>query len=73
MPQVAADPRWVSFLYSYPNMIPISAAEVARITATLSSFPFDRLYGSWTGRVVTTDASAAVARSAERYIQHVQA
>ncbi len=72
MPQVAADRRWVSFLYSYPNMIPVSAAEVERIADTLAGYRFDRLYGSWTNRVVATDAAAAVARSAARYIEHVR-
>ena len=71
LPQVAADTRWVSFLYSYPNMIPLSAAEVRRIAAVLASYRFDRLYGSWPDRVVQGDAAAAVARSAERYIRHV--
>jgi hypothetical protein len=72
MPQVASDRRWVSFLYSYPNMVPVSAAEVRRIAGALAPHRFDRLYGSWTGRCVATDAHAAVARSAERYIRHLQ-
>lgn len=72
LPQVAADPRWVSFLYSYPNMIPLSAAEVTRIAQQLADYRFDRLYGSWAGRVVGTDASAVVQRSATRYVRHVE-
>ncbi|MGH2460319.1 MAG: MBL fold metallo-hydrolase [Chloroflexota bacterium] len=72
MPQVAADRRWVSFLYSYPNMIPVSAAEVRRIAGTLAGHPFDRIYGSWTNRVVATDGAGAVARSTERYVSHLE-
>jgi len=72
LPQVAADPRWVSFLYSYPNMIPVSASEVRRVADTLAGYRFDRIYGSWSNRIVPTDGNAVVARSAERYIQHVQ-
>lgn len=71
MPQVAADPRWVSFLYSYPNMIPLPAAEVRRVAATLANYRFDRIYGSWRVKVVPTDGAAVVARSAERYAKHV--
>ncbi len=71
MPQVAQDPRWVSFLYSYPNMIPLSAAKVRRIANTLAAYRFDRIYGSWTARVVPTDGAAVVARSADRYVEHV--
>jgi hypothetical protein len=72
MPQVAADPRWVSFLYSYPNMIPVSGAEVQRIAATLADYQFDRIYGSWSARVVQSGGSTAVARSATRYVQYIQ-
>jgi hypothetical protein len=72
MPQVAADTRWVSFLYSYPNMIPVSAAEVSEIATTLARYRFDRIYGSWVGKVVPSNGQAVVARSAERYIEHVQ-
>ncbi len=70
-PQVAADTRWVSFLYSYPNMIPLSSSEVRRIGATLAPYRFDRIYGSWTGKVVPTDGHGVVARSVERYVQYV--
>ena len=72
VPQVAADRGWVSFLYSYPNMIPLSAAVVERIAATLAAYSFDRIYGSWSYRVVDSDGSGVVARSAERYIAHVR-
>lgn len=71
-PQVAADTRWVTFLYSYPNMIPLGPGEVRRIARTLGRYQFDRIYGSWTPKVIASDASAAVARSAERYLRHVE-
>jgi len=71
-PQVAGDTRWVSFLYSYPNMIPLSAAEVQRIARTLARYRFDRIYGSWMNKVVTADGNAVVARSAERYVAHLE-
>lgn len=72
MPQVAADPRWVSFLYSYPNMVPLAPAEVRRIARTLANYQFNRMYGSWSPKIVPTDARAVVARSAERYLEHVR-
>ena len=65
--QVAQDRRWVSFMYSYPNYIPLSAAEVERIAAAVEVFAFDRIYGAWWDRNVATDARNAVRRSAERY------
>ncbi|MQA73093.1 MAG: MBL fold metallo-hydrolase [Solirubrobacterales bacterium] len=66
--QVVQDRRWVSFMRSYPNLIPLPAARVERIVAALEPYPFERLYGAWFGRVVADDAKAAVARSAERYL-----
>jgi hypothetical protein len=65
--QVVADRRWVSFMRSYPNLIPLPAATVEGMVAALEPWPFERLYGAWFGRVVSTDAHAAVRRSAERY------
>jgi glyoxylase-like metal-dependent hydrolase (beta-lactamase superfamily II) len=68
---VVPDRRWVSFMYSYPNLIPTNAAAVRRIVDAVAPYPFDRLYSSWPGSVVASDAKAAVHRSAERYIDHI--
>lgn len=73
IPQVAADPRWVSFLYSYPNMIPLAGGDVQRIAHLLAGYRFDRIYGSWAARVVAAGGAEAVARSAERYLKHLNA
>ena len=73
MPQVAQDRRWVTFMYSYPNYIPLPAGEVNRIVAALEPFEFDRIYGAWWDRNVLTGAKDAVRRSAERYTRHLSA
>lgn len=65
--QVAQDRRWVSFMYSYPNYIPLSAAKIDRIASTVEPFAFDRIYGAWWDRNVASDGKAAVGRSADRY------
>jgi glyoxylase-like metal-dependent hydrolase (beta-lactamase superfamily II) len=70
--QVVADRRWVSFMYSYPNLIPLPAAEILRIQEAIEPYQFERLYGAWFERVVTHDAHDAVLRSAERYIRALQ-
>lgn len=67
--QVVQDRRWVSFMYSYPNLIPLPASMVRGIAAAVEPYNFDRIYGAWWGKVVATDAKEAVTRSAERYIQ----
>lgn len=70
-PQVAMDRRWTSFLYSYPNMVPLSAAAVKRIVECLRPFEFDRLYGAFVGKTIREDAKGAVLRSAERYLRAI--
>lgn len=69
--QVVQDRRWVSFMYSYPNLIPLPSSSVRRIVNAVEPFKFDRIYGAWWGKVVDADAKAAVRRSAARYIQAI--
>lgn len=61
-----ADPRWVTFMRSFPNWIPLSGAVVRRIAEHVSRYDFDRIYGNF-GGCVPSDAAAVVKRSAERY------
>lgn len=68
---VVADNRWVTFMYSFPNDIPLSAGAVRRIADAVAPYSFDRLYSSF-GRPVQSDANGAVQRSAERYIAHIE-
>jgi hypothetical protein len=67
--QVAADLSRVSFLWSYPNMMPLSAATVHRIADTLAPWGFERIYGAFPGRQVTAGGARVVERSAARYIE----
>ena len=60
------DQRWVSFMWSYPNLVPFSAEDLEGILRSLKPLAFDRLYGAF-GRQVIGDAKGAVARSAARY------
>jgi hypothetical protein len=62
------DRRWVTFMYSYPNEIPLPAWEVERIAARVEPYRFDRLYGAWWDRLAPEDGKAIVARSAARYV-----
>ncbi len=67
--QVAADLNRVSFLWSYPNMMPLSGSTVRRIADALKPWPFERVYGAFPGRQVTADGAGVVQRSAERYLE----
>jgi hypothetical protein len=69
---VVQDREWVSFMWSYPNLIPLDPDTVQTIVDRVAPFRFDRIYGGWWGRVVLTDGPGAVRRSAERYIARIQ-
>ena len=56
---VASDRRHVSFMYSFPNYIPLSASTVEQVVRAIEPYSFNR--------VLPRDAKEAVIRSAERY------
>jgi len=68
--QVAQDRRYVSFMYSYPNMIPLNQHAIERIVNAVEPYEFERIYGGWWDYHVM-DAKAALKRSAERYIRAI--
>ncbi len=59
---------WVSFMYSYPNLIPLPACEVARMRDMLAAWQFEKIYGAFKGQHVASGAKDAVIRSADRYV-----
>ena len=62
---------WVSFMRSYPNLLPMSAAVVTRVAEALAEHTFDRLYDNF-ALCVPTDAREAVLSSARRYAEWVR-
>jgi len=69
---VVYDRRWVSFMYSYPNLIPLPARKVRHIAHSVLRCKFDRIYSSFEGREILEGAKNAVRRSADRYIRHLR-
>ena len=67
-PQVCLDTRWVSFMYSYPNYIPLGPNAVRQIVSRLEPYQFDRIYGAFPKRTVLVNAKKALQLSAERFI-----
>jgi hypothetical protein len=65
------DEHWVSFMRSYPNKIPLSAAVVAKVADRVLQLDFDRLYDNFAGQVIG-GAAGWVRRSADRYIAWVR-
>ena len=70
--QVVSDRRWLSFMYSYPNYIPLGPEAVRRIAAAVEPFGFDRIYGAFHRRVVQEDGKLAIKRSVERYLKAIE-
>lgn len=66
---VAMDRKSVSFMYSYPNLIPLSANKIRKIVGIVEPYEFDRLYSAWWERNITSRASEMVKSSAQRYIK----
>ncbi len=68
---VTLDRRWVSFMYSYPNYIPLNRRAVERIAAALEPFAYDAIFGAWWGQICRADGKATVARSVARYLKAI--
>lgn len=60
-----------SFMRSYPNRIPLSAAVVQRLADATDRLTFDRLYNNF-GAVIDHDAQAVVRFSADRHAAWVR-
>ena len=69
---VVQDRRYVSFMYSYPNLIPLSEPAVRRIVESVQPHAYERIYGAWDGRVVSSAGPRSVELSAERYIRFIR-
>ncbi|MFB2563093.1 MBL fold metallo-hydrolase [Rhizobium sp. IMFF44] len=69
--QVTMDRRFVSFMRSYPNLIPLDAKAVTAISEAVRSYRFEAIYGAFPGRTVESDGNGVVERSAQRYIKAI--
>ena len=65
---VTPDRKFLSFMRSYPNLIPLSAAEVERIGLALAPFPFDAIYGHYFDRVIAAGGREVLRTSIARYL-----
>jgi hypothetical protein len=73
-PQICMDPKQVSFMYSYPNFIPLNGTTIRHILSRLDALTFDRIYGAFVVRgkgIVPTGGKEVVRRSADRYIRGI--
>jgi glyoxylase-like metal-dependent hydrolase (beta-lactamase superfamily II) len=59
----------VSFMYSYPNLIPLPAKAVKTMAEAVAPFAYDRIYGAWWERVVEKNGREIVDKSVSRYLK----
>ena len=69
--QVVSDNKSVSFMWSYPNLIPLSAPSIEGVVRALKPYQFDRVHGAFTDRTIWNHGKAVVERSAERYLRMI--
>jgi hypothetical protein len=59
-------------MWSYPNLIPLSAAKVERMAKILEPFAFEAVYGAFSGRnQIDANGKQVVAASVARYIARI--
>ncbi len=67
---VVPDRRYVTFLWSYPNRVPLPARAIERIGAALAPFSYRTIYAAfWDDEV--QDAEAVIERSVRRFVDAV--
>jgi glyoxylase-like metal-dependent hydrolase (beta-lactamase superfamily II) len=66
--QVCPDQKTVSFMYSYPNYIPLPKKDLLQISEAVQPLTYDAIYGAF-GRVIAAGGQQAVAFSLERYLR----
>lgn len=71
--QVVQDRHMVTYMYSYPNDIPLDPGSVRRMADMVKPYRFDRVYGAFPGGIVPDRGGEVVQESADRYIRYVTA
>jgi hypothetical protein len=69
--QVVSDRKHVSFMYSFPNYVPLPASAIKGIVIAVEPFEYDRVYGAFWDMVIERDGKAVVKSSAERYLRAI--
>jgi hypothetical protein len=70
--QAIPDRNYVTFMRSYPNMVPLSGPAVERIGALLEPFRYDIIYGAWFDRPFTNGGNEVLKRSIDRYLYWIR-
>ncbi|HEY0661433.1 MAG TPA: MBL fold metallo-hydrolase [Lysobacter sp.] len=69
--QVVMDRRHVTFMYSYPNYVPMKSSDVRSMRSRLDRFDFEDVFGYTWGRNIIGGARKAVDASFDRHLRFV--
>ena len=69
--QVVFDRRHVTFMYSYPNYVPMKPSDVRRMRSLLAGYAFEDVFGYTWARNILGGGRAAVDASFDRYLHAV--
>jgi len=70
--QVVQDNKSVSFMWSFPNFIPLSGPRVEGVVKAIKPYPFERVHGAFMDRTIWSDGKGVVERSAARYLKIIR-
>jgi glyoxylase-like metal-dependent hydrolase (beta-lactamase superfamily II) len=62
---------YLSFMHSYPNLIPLDPVTVQQIADSLAEWKFESIYGGWWDRVIAANAKRVLAHSVGQYIDAI--
>lgn len=71
--QVSSDRRFASFMYSYPNHIPLGPEPLAALRHRVEALAFEDVFGFSVGREMIGEARAKLAASFDRYARAIAA
>ncbi|HEV8695634.1 MAG TPA: MBL fold metallo-hydrolase [Lysobacter sp.] len=71
--QVVFDRRHVTFMYSYPNYVPMKSSDVRAMRDRLAGYDFEDVFGYTWGRNIIGGGRAAVDASFKRHLEMVAA
>ncbi|HWJ29574.1 MAG TPA: hypothetical protein VNS32_23750 [Flavisolibacter sp.] len=66
--QVNPTQNTVSFMYSYPNLIPLPKKDIVQINDAVKEITYDAMYGAF-GKYIQNDAKKSMQASVKRYLQ----
>lgn len=66
--QVVADRKFLGFMRSYPNFIPLGEKAVRAVAETVAPYAYDAIYGAFWDRVIPHNGKKVMDDSVERHI-----